>query len=174
MRRSWHRGSPGAGARTPRTTLKMAALAPMPSASVMDDREARPLVRTSERNANLMSVIRFMATLASTPRAGPQSAAHYAACRRRMSRWRAATGWSPPSLFRRGSDGRPLADAVTIMIPAAAHVTSRGMIPVSPGRVNPTAASTSGDAKEELKPPRQRCVHLFGDRRRRCVRNSQP
>jgi len=36
-----------------------------------------------------------------------------------------------------------VADAVTIMIPAAAHATSHGRIRVRPGRVSPNAASTS-------------------------------
>ncbi len=40
---------------TPRTTLKIAALAPMPSASVTTTVAARPLARRSERRANRMS-----------------------------------------------------------------------------------------------------------------------
>src|SRR5438477_3970696 len=40
---------------TPRTTLKMAALAPMPSASVRITVMVRPLVRVRERAANLRS-----------------------------------------------------------------------------------------------------------------------
>ena len=43
---------------------------------------------------------------------------------------------------------KTVADAVTIIIPAAAHVTSHGMIRVSPGRVNPTAASTSATPRK--------------------------
>jgi hypothetical protein len=37
---------------------------------------------------------------------------------------------------------KTVADAVTIMIPTAAHVISHGAVRVSPGRVIPTAAST--------------------------------
>src|SRR4029453_2569420 len=47
--------------KTPRTTLKMAALAPMPSASVTMTVRARPEARVRERRANLKSVIRLMA-----------------------------------------------------------------------------------------------------------------
>src|SRR6267142_3045771 len=41
--------------RTPRTRLKIAALAPMPSASVSTTVIARPLLRASERAANFTS-----------------------------------------------------------------------------------------------------------------------
>jgi hypothetical protein len=40
---------------TPRTTLKMAALAPMPSASVMTTVTAMPFARSSERRPMRMS-----------------------------------------------------------------------------------------------------------------------
>src|SRR5260221_9877550 len=56
MRRSWSRLTSGRRS-TPRTTLKMAALAPMPSASVSTTVKVSPLALTSERNANLRSVI---------------------------------------------------------------------------------------------------------------------
>ena len=47
------------------------------------------------------------------------------------------------SSARRASRWKAVANTVTIMIPTAAHVTSHGMIRVSPGSVSPTAAATS-------------------------------
>src|SRR5262245_57329112 len=46
--------------RTPRTTLKIAAFAPMPSARVTMTVIARPLTLASDRAANLKSVMRFI------------------------------------------------------------------------------------------------------------------
>src|SRR5438093_13129313 len=59
MRRSWSRLTSGLSS-TPRTTLKMAALAPIPRASVKTTVNVRPLARASERSANLRSVMRFV------------------------------------------------------------------------------------------------------------------
>jgi hypothetical protein len=50
---------------TPRTTLKMAALAPMPSASVRATVIARPLLRASERAANFSSCRKVIGSLGS-------------------------------------------------------------------------------------------------------------
>src|SRR5687768_9744416 len=60
--------------RTPRTTLKMAALAPIPKASVTTTVIARPLTRPSERSANLKSVMKLINGLrSSTPEPGVAS-----------------------------------------------------------------------------------------------------
>src|SRR6185436_3987008 len=59
MRLSWSRFT-SALIRTPRTTLKMAALAPIPRARVTTTVSARPLARNSERRANLRSVSMVM------------------------------------------------------------------------------------------------------------------
>src|SRR5712691_2708820 len=48
--------------RTPRTTLKIAALAPMPSARVRMTVVASPFTRANDRNANLKSVMRLIMT----------------------------------------------------------------------------------------------------------------
>src|SRR3954451_25269351 len=45
---------------TPRTTLKMAALAPIPSASVTTTVSDRPFARRSDRNATFRSVMKLM------------------------------------------------------------------------------------------------------------------
>src|SRR5437867_560503 len=59
MSRSWSRLTSGRSS-TPRTTLKMAALAPMPRARVKTTVKVRPLARIRERSANLRSVIRLI------------------------------------------------------------------------------------------------------------------
>ena len=60
------------------------------------------------------------------------------------------------SLFPLGRRGKTVADAVTIMIPTAAQVTSPGRIRVIPGRMSPTAARTSAA-------PRKSVNHLGSD-----------
>src|SRR5579872_6330300 len=57
--------------RTPRTTLKMAAFAPMPRASVTTTMTVSPLVRIKERNANFKSCQQVM--IASVMRVPPSN-----------------------------------------------------------------------------------------------------
>src|SRR5882724_7480277 len=53
--------------RTPRTRLKMAALAPMPSASVATTVMVSPFVRANERAANFTSFRKVMQSLLFVP-----------------------------------------------------------------------------------------------------------
>src|SRR5262245_39898480 len=62
MSRSWSRLTSGFNS-TLRTTLKIAALAPMPSASVTTTVKARPLTRVRDRKAMRKSAMRFMIVL---------------------------------------------------------------------------------------------------------------
>src|SRR3989304_5481280 len=69
--------------RTPRTTLKIAALAPIPSARVRTTVMASPLTLVNDRNANWRSVMMLMPSLRGSPGGYP------AAC---------PSCWFPPSL----------------------------------------------------------------------------
>ena len=68
---------------------------------------------------------------------------------------------------------KAVADSVTIMIPPAAHATSHGRIPRQSRKGKSHGGQDFRDAEEELEPPRQRRVHLFGNRGRG-DRKSQP
>src|SRR3972149_5455698 len=61
--------------RTPRTTLKIAALAPIPSARVRTTVMASPLTLAKDRNANWRSVMMLMPSLRGARRGGPRSCA---------------------------------------------------------------------------------------------------